>query len=228
MDAFEASRIAAAKLHDEALAGGSNSLSPPTLIARAIGDLDLVVEFADPADPVLKGARALYDAQSGTIVCDSSAAESDRLLLIAHELGHVSVDGDSSTCRSSDVDVSRPTEEAAVGIERVEDYGVRERRELCANVFAREFLLPRAAARRLFVEENLSASDIASRVRLPKDLVRQQLLDALLLPPRRLCPTPPRKLQSVTEEEPFNFRPVPGLARHGLWYCESCLFSRKE
>src|SRR6266436_8344367 len=162
MDAFEASRIAAAALHDSAVANGATSLEPSTLTAHAVGGLDLVVELAEPGDPVLKGARSLYDAQSGTIVCDRSASESDRLLLIAHELGHVSVDRDSSTCRSSDVNVSRPTEEAAVGIERVEDYGVRERRELCANVFAREFLLPRAVARRLFVEENLWASDITS------------------------------------------------------------------
>ena len=45
----------------------------------------------------------------------------------------------------SDIDPSRPTEAAPVGMQRVEDYGARERRELQANVFAREFLFPRVA-----------------------------------------------------------------------------------
>ena len=58
----------------------------------------------------------------------------------------------------------------------------RERRELQANVFAREFLLPRAEARRWHLTERLGAAAIADGLQLPKDLVRQQLLDALLLP----------------------------------------------
>ena len=88
-----------------------------------------------------------------------------------------------SLCGSNDIDPSRSTEAAPVGLERVEDYGARERRELQANVFGRELLLPRSFARKLHVDENLGAQAIAQDLVLPKDLVRQQLLDALLLPP---------------------------------------------
>jgi superfamily I DNA/RNA helicase len=70
-----------------------------------------------------------------------------------------------------------------VGLQRVEDYGARERRELQANVFARELLLPRDFARRLHIDEGLTSVAIAERTGLPKNLVRQQLFDALLLPP---------------------------------------------
>src|SRR5690606_35252542 len=64
----------------------------------------------------------------------------------------------------------------------VEDYGVRERRELQANVFAREFLLPKPVARRLFLTDKLGAQEIATKSGLSINLVRQQLFDSLLLP----------------------------------------------
>ncbi len=76
-----------------------------------------------------------------------------------------------------------PPKSAPVGLQRVEDYGARERRELQANVFAREFLFPRALAQLMFVTESLSASDIARQLDLPIPIVRQQILDVVLLPP---------------------------------------------
>jgi len=75
-----------------------------------------------------------------------------------------------------------PEERIPLGIQRVEGYGPRERRECQANVFAREFLLPTTEARRLFIEERLSAAAIAQRLGLPPGLVQQQLARALLVP----------------------------------------------
>src|SRR3546814_7336734 len=85
------------------------------------------------------------------------------------------------------MDASRSTEAAPVGLQRVEDYGARERRELQANVFGREFVLPRALVRRLHVDEGLGAVAITARTGLPIALVRQQLFDALLLPEAELA-----------------------------------------
>ena len=106
----------------------------------------------------------------------------DRTLLVAHELGHAHVHAGSTACTKDDIDLSRSTEVVPVGLQRVEDYGTRERRELQANVFAREFLLPRSFARRLYIDKTMTASAIASHMNLPKALVRQQIFDALLLP----------------------------------------------
>lgn len=50
------------------------------------------------------------------------------------------------------------------------------------DLFAREFLLPRSVARRLHVEEGLSATAITERLGAPFAVVAQQLFDALLLP----------------------------------------------
>ena len=132
---------------------------------------------------MLKGARALFDDQSGVICCENEDDPVVRALLVAHEIGHSEFHTGPAGCTTADIDPSRSTELPAIGLQRVADYGARERRELQADVFARELLLPRAFARILHIDENLSASEIADRTNLPVRLVWQQLFDALLLPP---------------------------------------------
>lgn len=183
MDAFEPIREQAARLCAELVAAGTDPLDPAKFIEAAIRHLDLRLIWLAAGDPALKGARALFDEQSGTVCCETTSGASDRAVLVAHEIGHACIHAGSSSCTAGDIDPSRPTEAAPVGLQRVEDYGARERRELQANVFAREFLLPRPVARRLHLDELMGADAIAGRMGLPKNLVRQQLFDALLLPP---------------------------------------------
>ena len=76
----------------------------------------------------------------------------------------------------------RSLEDAPVGVDRVLDYGARERREVKMDLFAREFLLPRPVLRELHVNEGLTSDAIAMRFGAPLAVVQQQLLDALLLP----------------------------------------------
>ena len=193
MDSFEPIRVAAARLHGVVVAAGCDPLAPLALALAAIDHLDLELAFLPTADPALKGARALFDEQSGTICCEASGDAAARALLLAHEIGHVEIHAGSAACRADDIDPSRSTEAAPVGLQRVEDYGARERRELQADVFARQFLLPRALAGRLHVCARLPATAIAERTGLPLALVRQQLFDALLLPtppPQMAAPIP--------------------------------------
>ncbi|UJR83678.1 Hypothetical protein I5071_57470 [Sandaracinus amylolyticus] len=152
------------------------------VVEAAARHLELEVVWVDPDEPQLKGARACFDQQSGLILCATDADDSGRAMRVAHEIGHVRVHASTTACAPSDIDASLSTEAAPIGLQRVEDYGGRERRELQANVFARELLLPRAHARRLHIDGGLSAFTIAEKLDLPVDLVRQQLLDALLLP----------------------------------------------
>lgn len=162
---------------------GVDPLDPTALIMAAVGLLDIELVWLPEGDPALKNARALFDEQSGTICCEMSGNAAMRALLVAHEIGHIEIHASSAACSAEDIDPSRSTEAVPVGLQRVEDYGARERRELQANVFGREFLLPQRFARRLHIDDGLSASQIAERIGLPKALVRQQLFDALLLPP---------------------------------------------
>ena len=183
MDAFEQIRDAAGQLHIAGAGRDASPKQPMDLVHAALAHLKLELAWLPSGDPALKGARAVFDEQSGTIFAEDVGTPCERALLVAHEIGHVCVHAGSATCTSHDVDPTRSTESAPVGLQRVEDYGAHERRELQANVFAREFLFPRNLARRLFVDERRAASAIAKDLDLPASLVRQQILDVVLLPP---------------------------------------------
>ncbi len=194
MESFEGIRKLAATLHTELVTAGADANQPMALVYAAAKKYELELAWLAEGDPALKGARALFDHQAGVICAVDQGGDDVRAPLIAHELGHVCAHAGSSHCTQTDVDPSRSTEAAPVGLQRVDDYGARERRELQANVFAREFLLPRALAHSKFLRGE-KASTIAATMQLPIDIVRQQLLDALLLPP-------------AAEEEAFPDRPL--------------------
>jgi DNA helicase-2/ATP-dependent DNA helicase PcrA len=225
MDAFEPIRNSAASLHDEVVSLGMDRLIPWGLVEAVIRRLDLEIFWLAPGDPALKGSRALFDEQSGSVYCEAVDDPGERALLVAHEIGHARVHATSSLCGVDDIDPSRSTEAAPVGLQRVEDYGARERRELQANVFARELLFPRALARLLYLDEGFGASAIADRMGLPKNLVRQQLFDALLLPtppaldasgsvlqrPQR--PDPSQDRAAAHRGSPFQVQAGPGTGK---------------
>jgi len=224
MDGFELVRGAAQRLHNAVVGRGANPLDPSSLVAEAIRYLKLELIWLTSGDPALKGARALFDVQSGTVCCENIGDVAMRALLVAHEIGHVEVHVGSSSCGSADVDPARTMEPAPVGLQRVEDYGARERRELQANVFAREFLLPRARAADLYCRERLSAAVIAGKTRLPLAVVRQQLFDALLLPPppppsqesacsNALRPDPSQDRAAAHRGAPFLLQAGPGTGK---------------
>lgn len=222
MKSFETIRELAAQLHLELVSKGADPQSPDDLIAHAIERYDLELTFLEPGDPALKGARALFDEQSGTICAAKVGSAAERALVVAHEIGHLVAHAQSCSCAAADIDPSRSTEAAPVGLQKVEDYGARERRELEANVFAREFLLPRSLASKWFVEDGARASDIVSKTGLPLPLVRQQILDACLLPTlEAAAPRPPVAFKRDPAQEraaahrnsPYQLRAGPGTGK---------------
>ena len=206
MDPFEPIRSKAAALHEVLLSEGKDAFDPLALVQAAVGRFDLDLVWLPQGDPALKGARALYDDQGGTICCEEKGDPATQAILVAHELGHSELHAGSVTCAGSDIDPSRSTEAAPVGLQRVEDYGARERRELQANVYARELLLPRAFVRELHLEQNLTAAKIADRTKLPVALIRQQLFDALLLPPMAVDDEATPELPSARKPDPSQER----------------------
>ncbi len=183
MEAFEPIRQAATKLHEKLVSAGADPLTPLAFVQAAVQELELELVWLPAGHPALKGAKALFDDQAGTVACEATSDEGERAQLVAHEIGHAAVHASSASCTTEDIDASRSTEAAPVGLQRVEDYGARERRELQANVFARELLFPRILARALHLDQKWSSTEIARKTGLALPLIRQQLFDALLLPP---------------------------------------------
>jgi superfamily I DNA/RNA helicase len=204
---------------------GRDPFDPLGLVQAAVTGRDLELFWLRRGDPALRDARALYDEQAGTICCEEEADPGIRALLVAHELGHCDLHAGPATCAGSDIDPSRSIEAAPVGLQRVEDYGARERRELQANVYARELVLPRAFARDLHLSQNLTAAAITDRTKLPLALVRQQLFDALLLPPMVVenvltpeqpaarKPDPSQDRAAAHRDKPFQLQAGPGTGK---------------
>lgn len=100
--------------------------------------------------------------------------------LIAHELGHWILDVDKTQQTITSLSLL-DNSQGSPGVVKVEAYGARERQELQANVFGREFLLPRCLAKKLF-EDGLGPNQVAANLGIPLSIVQQQTLDAILLP----------------------------------------------
>tara|TARA_R110002110_G_scaffold12718_3_gene60904 strand:+ start:72251 stop:75682 length:3432 start_codon:yes stop_codon:yes gene_type:complete len=189
MDAIEAARQQAAKLHQAACVRGSDTSA---LLSFVMGEAErrgIDVYPLAQGDPQLNGGRALYDSQAGMILYEDVGSDFDKAFLISHEIGHVELEGATQDDLTEEIDPDRSAEAPAVGAQRVVDYGSRERREIVMDLFARELLLPRNVARRWHIDEQLSSEAIADRLQAPLSVVQQQLLDALLLPPITPLPT---------------------------------------
>ena len=182
MDATEAARREAERMHRANVAAGGDPTRPLAFAHREATSRGLDVYALQEGDSQLKGGKATFDSQAGGILYEDRGSDFERAVLIAHELGHVVLEGGTLDVVTVDVEPDRSMEDAPVGVDRVLDYGARERREVKMDLFAREFLLPRPVLRELHVNEGLTSDEIAMRFGAPLAVVQQQLLDALLLP----------------------------------------------
>ena len=223
MDAIEAARREAEKLHLAAIDAGSNTTCLLEFVLAEANRRDIEVCPVPQGDPQLKGGKAVFDNQALTIFYENIGSDFEKAFLVAHEIGHVVLEGDAEDDVTLDVDPERSIEEPAVGAERIIDYGGRERREVTMDLFAREFLAPRSVISRLHIVEGMTSEKIAGLLQLPLMLVLQQLLDALLLPvPTPATPASSSKAASPDESQvkaaahrgsPFQLQAGPGTGK---------------
>ncbi|MBW8368753.1 MAG: UvrD-helicase domain-containing protein [Arenimonas sp.] len=204
MTPFRRARLAAQHLRrqycPETAAGGLRSIDLIACIA-AVEAEDFDISLTRPGDSALCGADAVLVRAFRQILVRDDVAPPDRAFLVAHEFGHwVLHPEEHEGCRQVIASTLNPAEDDTLGAKRVEAYGARERAELQANVFARELLLPRQVARALFLAGH-TAHQIATDLALPLELVRQQLLDALLLPEDGLSDGVPEAALTPTAEQ---------------------------
>lgn len=185
MDGVEIARKAAEILHYEAIVAGHDPWRPLTFALAEVKRRNLDAESTSKGAAVLNGGRATFVRDESLILYERGDSEFEMAFLIAHEIGHIELGDDVEDTEDSTpygIDPARSSEASPIGIERVVDYGRRQRREVQMDLFARDFLLPRSVVRKLHLEDGMTASEIATRLGAPFDVVAQQLLDSLLLP----------------------------------------------
>jgi superfamily I DNA/RNA helicase len=182
MNPFESARAGAAKLREDLDARGVDlSLGGYALVKAACAAYDITLRPVKPSVRLLKSADATINVVKKWILVRNDVPDEIKAFLVAHELGHWRLH--PLTLGTVEVMQAALTGDGETsGVKEVEGYGSRERQELQANVFAREFLLPKAVARSLFQDHRLAATDIARSRELPDELVRLQIYDAVLLP----------------------------------------------
>jgi len=184
MDGFDKIRALAresSRRGRERLAEGARAIDFVQVITQ---DAGLELWPLEPSDALLNGALAVLARNDGAIYHVNNLPMEDLAVLIAHELGHFHLHASEAgaMCSQGDVDASAPNEVSPVGADRIAGYGAKERRELQANVFARELLLPQPRARALHSQHSKTPTDIARDLGLPLAVVRQQFIDAVLIP----------------------------------------------
>ncbi|MCK9381792.1 MAG: UvrD-helicase domain-containing protein [Sulfuritalea sp.] len=185
MKPFHRAREAARELRKQLFKGSAPSGIPSSILLDAVAEEnaeDFEITPAHPSDSALGGADAVLLRSLRQIVIRNDVSSGDRAFLIAHEFGHWKLHPETNdSCHKVIDSTLNPKDGDTFGAQKVEAYGARERSELQANIFARELLLPREVARALFLAGK-TAQQLQKDLDLPLELVRQQLLDGLLLP----------------------------------------------
>lgn len=141
-------------------------------------ELDLIPEHPDSGN--LSGALAVLE--DDCIYFNNHLKNWYKAFCIAHEIGHHRLHHTSLHCTQEEIQDFAGDGEANSATEKIVGYGAGDRREREANLFALELLLPCDILRRLFLESNLSAKQIAEIVEMPSEVVAGQLARALLVP----------------------------------------------
>ncbi len=185
MDDWIDIRQKARELHAIAIAHPKGNHTAKGLIdaCLAIDDLELV-RYA-PGSIVSESVLGFFERNAKLIRVARNQTDEDEAVVIAHEIGHFKLHHDpiNEVTVASHL-LGGDTIESGAG--KVEGYSSRERKEVQADVFAGEFLCPSDWLRGEYIERGRRHKEIAKELGIPENLVMNQLIRALLLPPLRV------------------------------------------
>lgn len=210
MDGFAAVRNAANRLRSEI--GATDLMSAADAVQHAASKRKLTLRPLAAEDPELEGAHGLLERKLRQVLYRSDLGPDRSAEVIAHEIGHFDLhDGPEAGF------YPRLLSNGGDPNQRIETYGIKERREAQANTFAREFILPRTTAKRLYFAGH-NASAIAMMLGVPYETTLQQLADGLLLPDVPDTPElqrSPEKPCNVAQQRAVDHRGAPYLLSAG-------------
>jgi superfamily I DNA/RNA helicase len=189
------------------------------LLLKVESVLNIAIERVPPTYTDLGGATAVLQRKQMFIYISTEVDEwsGEFCGLIAHELGHYFLDANKPETTVAHLRTLLGSA-GTPAVLKVEAYGARERQELQANVFARELLLPRDVARHLALTGK-GPIEVAAYLGMPLEFVRQQMLDALLLPETTSAtsllsePSPDQMAAARAEERAANVVAGPGTGK---------------
>ena len=199
MDAWTDIRRKARQCHEDALriAGGDRRAN--ALVEAGLKPGDLELRMFEPGTRFGHGVYGVLERSFGLVNVAKHQSPEDQAVVIAHEIGHFHLHQDLTnevTVRSCGL--GGDAIESGVG--KVEGYSPRERKEVQAEVFASEFLCPADWIREEYIIRGRRLNEIATELGLPKNLVMNQLICALLLPPLGPQKAEPPGTQHVLDE----------------------------
>ena len=199
MDAWIDIRRKARECHQAALAesGGDRCALPLVMAALKLEDLE--IRHYEPGSIVNEGVLGFLDRESMLVNIARQANECDEVVVIGHELGHYKLHKDPMnevTVRSA----ALGGDSIDTGVGKVEGYSPHERKEVQADVFAGEFFCPADWVREQYIQHGKRPSQVAAELGLPPELVLNQFIRALLLPPLRPAPPEPPKVVHELDE----------------------------
>jgi DNA helicase II / ATP-dependent DNA helicase PcrA len=186
MDIWRDIRILARRHREEIEAGNGAPITRASdLIAATRKKAGLQVDRFEPGTVYSDGVLGALEREDGFVRVASGLSAEREAIVQAHELGHYWLHDESQFLirRAEPAFGGQPFE---TGIDRVVAYSPGERREVQADVFAQEFLVPADRLRQRLLSGRGGPSAIAADLGLPIEFVTMQATRALLLPPLRL------------------------------------------
>ena len=184
--------------HKTALAKANGVKASRSDHRRCIGELD-DLQTAYYEQETYKGVLGFLDRASQLVNVAKDQDPRDEQVVIAHEIGHYNLHHDPTNEVTVKV-AGLGGDPIETGAAKVEGYSPRERKEVQADIFSGELLCPSDWVREEYMAHGRRCEDIATELGLPFNLVVNQLVRALLLPPLRDRPPKQAEIAYVLDD----------------------------
>lgn len=205
-------RNLARETRKQMLAANGGDSSPAALLATIANETGIPAYGLPAKDPLLYKAQAIL--HNNRVFFDKSLAEWQTFFNRMHEYAHHFLKhGSAILCGKDDFNPEASEDAIPLGEQRVEGYGPHERRELEANLFAREFFLPCDELRDSFLAGK-NAEAIEAEFEMPAGMVVHQLMRAVLGIEAEIAPD--GENETTSDAEKFDDEDQKRAAFYGL------------